>query len=604
MNGKLFINYRREDTAPYAGRLYDRLTAHFGEGQVFIDIDQIEPGEDFVEAISRKVGTCDVAIVAIGPSWLRATDASGKRRLDDEEDFVRMEIVAALQRKIRVIPVLVGGARMPGKHDLPEALAPLSRRNAIELSETRFHADVNRLIEAIEKALVVVEEKAEQFPTQVAPPRLVSERIQQNSGSTAKAPTTPVKSIQMTPASAPVASIPSITAPKEPAVWTPKRLIIVTAVGTTAVLLLVFLILVVKKESEGRRPREMVQGLATSPSPLAVRGPIAPPEPSVATAVTPTIINGAGATFPYPIYSKWFDDYAKVDPSVRFNYQSIGSGGGQKQILAQTVDFGASDGPMSDQNLVKAPGKILHLPTVAGAVVMTYNIAGNPSLKLDADTTAGIFLGQIKNWNDPKLTGLNPETKLPDQEIVVVHRSDGSGTTFIFTDYLRKISGEWEQKVGNNTSVNWPTGIGGKGNEGVSHQVKQTPGAIGYVEMIYALQNKMPFAEIKNAAGQFIKPTIESVTAALATINIPDDFRFSMTNAPGNNAYPIAGATWLLVYEQQTDAVKGKKLVEFLKWALSNGGGIAKDLNYAPLPDNVQQRVLKRLDEIKLFESR
>src|SRR5262249_16310281 len=198
-------------------------------------------------------------------------------------------------------------------------------------------------------------------------------------------------------------------------------------------------------------------------------------------------INGAGATFPYPIYSKWFDEYAKVDPSVRFNYQSIGSGGGQKQILAQTVDFGASDGPMSDQNLVKAPGKILHLPTVAGAVVMTYNIAGNPSLKLDADTTAGIFLGQIKNWNDQKLTGLNPETKLTDQEIGVVHRSDGSGTTFIFTDYLRKISGEWEQKVGNNTSVNWPTGIGGKGNEGVSHQVKQTPGAIGYVEMIYAL---------------------------------------------------------------------------------------------------------------------
>jgi len=204
------------------------------------------------------------------------------------------------------------------------------------------------------------------------------------------------------------------------------------------------------------------------------------------------MINGAGATFPYPIYSKWFDEYAKVDPSVRFNYQSIGSGGGQKQILAQTVDFGASDGPMTDDNLTKAPGKILHIPTVAGAVVLTYNLPGNPPLKLDADTIAGIFLGQIKKWNDPKLAALNSGATLPDQEIVVVHRSDGSGTTFIFTDYLSKVSSEWKEKVGNNTSVNWPAGIGGKGNEGVSGQVKQTPGAIGYVELIYATQNKMP----------------------------------------------------------------------------------------------------------------
>src|SRR5256886_6377638 len=215
------------------------------------------------------------------------------------------------------------------------------------------------------------------------------------------------------------------------------------------------------------------------------------------------LINGAGATFPYPIYSKWFDEYAKVDPSVRFNYQSIGSGGGQKQILAQTVDFGASDGPMSDENLGKAPGKILHIPTVAGAVVLTYNLAGNLALKLDGDTVAGIFLGQIKKWNDPKLTALNSGTKLPDQEIVVVHRSDGSGTTFIFTDYVSKVSSEWKQKVGNNTSVNWPTGIGGKGNAGGSGQGKQTPGAIGYVELIYAIQNKMPYANVKNAAGQF-----------------------------------------------------------------------------------------------------
>jgi phosphate transport system substrate-binding protein len=311
------------------------------------------------------------------------------------------------------------------------------------------------------------------------------------------------------------------------------------------------------------------------------------------------MINGAGATFPYPIYSKWFDEYAKVDPSVRFNYQSIGSGGGQKQILAQTVDFGASDGPMSDDNLSKAPGKILHIPTVAGAVVMTYNLPGNPPLKLDGETIADIYLGKIKKWNDPKIAASNAGAKLPDNEIVVVHRSDGSGTTFIFTDYLSKVSAEWKQKAGNNTSVNWPTGIGGKGNEGVSGQVKQTPGAIGYVELIYAVQNKMPYADVKNAAGQFVKPSMESVTAALGTANIPDDFRFSMTNAPGASAYPIAGATWLLVYEQQKDPAKGKKLVEFLKWAVTKGEGMAKDLNYAPLPDEIQQRVLKRVDEIK-----
>jgi phosphate transport system substrate-binding protein len=255
---------------------------------------------------------------------------------------------------------------------------------------------------------------------------------------------------------------------------------------------------------------------------------------------------------------------------------------------------------MSDENLSKAPGKILHIPTVAGAVVLTYNLAGNPSLKLDGDTIAGIFLGQIKKWNDPKLAALNSGAKLPDQDIVVVHRSDGSGTTFIFTDYLSKVSSEWKQKAGNNTSVNWPTGIGGKGNEGVSGQVKQTPGAIGYVELIYAIQNKMPYAEVKNSTGQFVKPTIDSVTAALATAEIPDDFRFSMTNAPGKDAYPICGATWLLVYEQQKDPAKGKKLVEFLKWAAKDGEKMAKDLDYAPLPESVQQRVLKRIDEIKM----
>ena len=321
---------------------------------------------------------------------------------------------------------------------------------------------------------------------------------------------------------------------------------------------------------------------------------------TIGTASGQMTINGAGATFPYPIYSKWFDEYAKVDPSVRFNYQSIGSGGGQKQILAQTVDFGASDGPMSDDNLAKAPGKILHIPTVAGADVVAYNLPGSPALKLDADTIAGIFLGNVKKWNNPKITALNPGVSLPDQEIVVVHRSDGSGTTYIWTDYLSKVSAEWKQKVGTNTSVNWPTGIGGKGNEGVAGQIKQTPGALGYVELIYAIQNKMPYADVRNSAGSFVKPTIESVTAAMATAQIPDDFRFSMTNAAGQDCYPIAGATWLLVYEQQKDPAKGKKLVGFLKWALTKGEAMAKELAYAPLPDALRDRVLKRVAEIKI----
>lgn len=318
-----------------------------------------------------------------------------------------------------------------------------------------------------------------------------------------------------------------------------------------------------------------------------------------ATASAQMTINGAGATFPYPIYSKWFDAYAKVDPSVRFNYQSIGSGGGQKQILAQTVDFGASDGPMSDENLAKAPGKLLHIPTVAGADVVAYNLPGNPALKFDADTIAGIFLGKITKWNDPKIAATNSGVSLPNQDIVVVHRSDGSGTTYIWTDYLSKVSPEWKDKVGTNTSVNWPVGLGGKGNEGVAGQIKQTPGALGYVELIYAIQNKMPFAEVKNAAGNFVKATLETITAALATAQIPDDFRFSITNAPGKDAYPICGATWILVYEQQKDAAKGKKVVEFLKWAEQDGEKMAKDLQYAPLPENLQERVLKRIAEIK-----
>jgi phosphate transport system substrate-binding protein len=311
------------------------------------------------------------------------------------------------------------------------------------------------------------------------------------------------------------------------------------------------------------------------------------------------LINGAGATFPYPIYSKWFDEYAKVDPSVRFNYQSIGSGGGQKQITARTVDFGASDGPMSDENLAKAPGKLLHIPTVAGADVITYNLPGNPKLKLDGDAIVNIYLGNITKWNDPKIAALNPGVDLPDLPVIVVHRSDGSGTTYIFVDYLSNISPVWADSVGKGTSVKWPVGLGGKGNEGVAGQVKQLSGAVGYVELIYAKQNQMPYADVKNAAGNFITPTIESVTTALATAKIPDDFRFSMVNAPGDQAYPIAGTTWLLVYEKQKDAAKGKKLVEFLNWALTKGETLATSLDYAPLPDTVQQRVLERIKTIK-----
>lgn len=311
------------------------------------------------------------------------------------------------------------------------------------------------------------------------------------------------------------------------------------------------------------------------------------------------LINGAGATFPYPIYSKWFDSYAKVDPSVRFNYQSIGSGGGQKQILAETVDFGASDGPMSDENLAKAPGKLLHIPTVAGADVVSYNLPGGPKLKLDGATLAGIFLGKITKWNDPAIAGQNDGVALPDLDIVVVHRSDGSGTTYIFVDYLSHVSPEWKTKVGTNTSVNWPVGLGGKGNEGVAGQIKQVPGAVGYIELAYAKQNKLPFADMKNSSGNYITPSLDAVTEALATAEIPDDFRFSMVNPPGAKAYPISGATWLLVYQQQKDAAKGQKLVAFLKWAYKDGEKMATALDYASLPEAVIQRVLKRIDEIK-----
>jgi len=312
-------------------------------------------------------------------------------------------------------------------------------------------------------------------------------------------------------------------------------------------------------------------------------------------------LNGAGATFPYPMYSKWFNLYIQVDPSVRFNYQSIGSGGGIKQISEQTVDFGASDGPMTDEQLKAAPGHILHFPTVMGAVVLTYNVEGVATgLKLTPDAIAGIFLGKITKWNDPALTAANPGIALPPRDIIVVHRSDGSGTTYIFTDYLSKISKEWNNRVGKGTSVNWPVGLGGKGNEGVTGLVKQTPFSLGYVELIYAVSNELPYADVKNTAGTFIKPSLESVTAAAAAAasNMPDDFRVSITNAPGADAYPISGMTWLLVYEKQKDAAKGKKLVEFLRWMMHDGQRYAPELHYAALPEEVvakEEQALRRV---------
>jgi len=313
-----------------------------------------------------------------------------------------------------------------------------------------------------------------------------------------------------------------------------------------------------------------------------------------------TLINGAGSTFDYPAFTKWFEAYAKVNPDARFNYQSIGSGGGQRQLLNETVDFGASDAPMSDADMAEAPGKILHLPVVAGGVAIIYNLPGKPRLKLDGDTLAAIFLRQITKWNDSKIAALNPDVKLPGLPIVVVHRTDGSGTTFIFTDYLSSVSPEWKQSVGKNVSVKWPAGeLGGKGSEGVAGQVKQIPGAIGYAELAYADQNKIPYAEIKNAAGDYVSPTPDSVSAALATANIPDDFRFSMVNPPGEKAYPIAGASWILVYQQQKNAGHGTALIEFLKWAVTKGQALSAQLDYAPLPANLQQRELKLIDSIK-----
>lgn len=309
-------------------------------------------------------------------------------------------------------------------------------------------------------------------------------------------------------------------------------------------------------------------------------------------------LTGAGATFPYPLYSKWFDVYNQ-QKSVKINYQAVGSGAGIQQMTARTVDFGASDAPMSDSQLQAAPG-ILHIPTVAGAVAISYNLQGVDSgLKMSPDVLSGIYLGQITKWNDPKIVALNPGAKLPDQSIAVVHRSDGSGTTNIFTGYLSAVSPDWKSKVGQSTSVNWPVGLGGQGNPGVAGLVKQTPGAIGYVELAYVIQNKLPFFLMQNQAGEFVEPSIASTqaaaTAAFAQTPPPADLRISIVNAPGKDSYPIAGFTYMLVYQNQTDPAKGKALVDFLWWATHDGESYAKDLLYVPLTPE-----LTAMDEAKI----
>jgi phosphate transport system substrate-binding protein len=318
-------------------------------------------------------------------------------------------------------------------------------------------------------------------------------------------------------------------------------------------------------------------------------------------SIAQTTLNGAGATFPYPMYSKWFSEYHKLHPDIQINYQSIGSGGGIRQVLAGTVDFGASDGPMTDDQLKEAKSKILHVPTVLGAVVPAYNIPGvSAEIKFTPEALAGIFLGKITSWNDSALTSANPGTNLPNQPIIVVHRSDGSGTTFIFTDYLSKVSSDWQNQVGKNTSVKWPVGLGGKGNEGVAGMIRQMQGAIGYIELIYAVQNKIPYGTVRNAAGSFVKASLDSVTAAAGSVkNMPADFRVSITNAPGKDAYPISSFTWLLIPTQSKDAAKGKILADFLNWMVDDGQKMTAELSYAPLPENVAAKVKVEVKQVR-----
>jgi len=314
-----------------------------------------------------------------------------------------------------------------------------------------------------------------------------------------------------------------------------------------------------------------------------------------------TTLNGAGATFPYPIYSKWFSEYHKLHPDVQINYQPIGSGGGIRQVTAGTVDFGASDMPMTDKQLQDAKTKILNLPTVLGAVVPAYNISEvTGEVKFTPDILAGIFLGRIGKWNDKAITAANPGVNFPDKEIIVVHRSDGSGTSFIWTDYLSKVSPDWKSQVGSDTSVKWPIGMGGKGNEGVSGMIRQLPGSIGYIELIYALQNNIPYGSVRNSSGAFVKASLASVTAAAASSpKMPADFRVSITNSPGKDAYPISSFTWLLIPEQSKNPANGKILADFLSWMLTEGQTMTSALSYAPLPENVVAKVKETIKQVR-----
>lgn len=317
-------------------------------------------------------------------------------------------------------------------------------------------------------------------------------------------------------------------------------------------------------------------------------------------ALGQTTLNGAGATFPYPMYSKWFSEYHTLHSDIEINYQSIGSGGGIRQVLAGTVDFGASDGPMTDEQLAQAKIKILHIPTVLGADVPAYNVPGvSGELKFTPEALANIFLGKITSWNDAAIAAANPGMKLPDVPIVVVHRSDGSGTTYIFTDYLSRVSSDWKSGPGKGTSVKWPVGLGGKGNEGVAGMIRQMPGSIGYIELIYAVQNKIPYGTVKNASGNFVKASLDSVTAAAASMKtMPADFRVSITNAPGKDSYPISSFTWLLIPVQAKDAAKGKIISDFLDWMLDDGQKMTANLTYAPLPQNVVDKVKVAIKQI------
>ncbi len=327
---------------------------------------------------------------------------------------------------------------------------------------------------------------------------------------------------------------------------------------------------------------------------------------AIVWADNPLLINGAGATFPNPIYTKWFDEYHKKDPKIQFNYQSVGSGAGIKQVTDGTVDFGATDGPMNDEQLKAYQDKhgapILHFPTVLGAVVPTYNIPGvNAALNFTPEALAGIYLGKITKWNDPAIAGANKGVSLPASDIVVIHRSDGSGTTYCWTDYLSKVSEEWNSKVKKGTSVNWPVGLGGKGNEGVTGLVKQTPNSIGYVELIYAAQNSIPYGAVKNSAGAFIKADLKGVSeaAAGAAKSMPDDFRVSITNAPGKGAYPISTFTWLLIPQKITDTGKRDSIKGFLKWMLADGQNYTEQLSYAKLPKEVVEKEKKAINSVQ-----